>query len=279
VVTLCLSEAVRCTIAAGLDSSVRIEECCRESELIERLKRSHAAVGVRELATDVRAGKETSRALRRMVEAMPDVRLLVVCTPGRYTMAAARAAWRAGVQTVALHPYNDITLAVRRAFGRRRFDRAERRLLTPLTSVLSERACRIIRCCLRRAYRQPTVERLANVLRISGRTFERRCREEGLPLPEELITRCRLLMAVEIARSSHASLDRTSKRFGFHGAADLRTKLKRHTGLTVRQARVLDDPRSLLFHGLRSEIAATCVDRPIDPAVVVESGRKPTPGL
>jgi len=80
---------------------------------------------------------------------------------------------------------------------------------------------------------------MATALGVCRRTLERQCRAAGLPLPEELIAWCRLLMVVEITEGRRGTLDVVSKRFGFQGAADVRTKLKRRTGLTLRQVREL----------------------------------------
>ena len=44
-------------------------------------------------------------------------------------------------------------------------------------------------------------------------------------------------MVEETTRGRHGTLERMSKRVGFQGAADMRTKLKRRTGLTLQQAR------------------------------------------
>lgn len=78
---------------------------------------------------------------------------------------------------------------------------------------------------------------MASALGMCRRTLERQCRGAGLPQPEQLIGWCRLLMVEEITRARHGMLERVSKGFGFQGAADMRTKLKRRTGFTLRQVR------------------------------------------
>ena len=173
------------------------------------------------------------------MHAAPDLAVVVVCTLACDTAAAINAAWNAGVGAVALHQYDDIVLAVRRALRKARFNAASRSVMTELAAHTSARGRRIIRCCLRCAHRRATVSLIASALGVCRRTLERQCRGAGLPLPEELIGWCRLLMVEKTSRGRHGTLERVSKGFGFQGAADMRTKLKRRTGLTLRQVRDL----------------------------------------
>lgn len=52
-------------------------------------------------------------------------------------------------------------------------------------------------------------------------------------------------MVLEISKGRRGSLDHVSQRFGFQGAADMRTKLKRRTGLSLRQVQELGGLTSL----------------------------------
>lgn len=166
--------------------------------------------------------------------------MVVVCTVRPNTTAGAiKAAWNAGVSAVALHPHDDVLLAVRRSLRDAMLNVASRSAMTKLAPHASAPGRRIVRCCLRRAHRGATVSLIASALGMSRRTLERQCRRAVLPLPEELIGWCRLLMVEEITRGQHGMLERVSKVFGFQGAADMRTKLKRRTGLTLHQVRDL----------------------------------------
>ena len=215
------------------------------------------------------------RALRELVTSMPDVRLVAVCTLGRHMMAAARTAWLAGIRTVIVHPYDDVALVIRRALNRTILDDAERRIMALLPPRLTVEDLRTIRCCVRHAHRRPTVKRVAERLRVSERMLVRRCRATHLPPPEELISRCRILMALEVSRPRPRSLDHTSTVFGFRDVSDLRTKIKRRTGLTVGQARLLQNPTDLLFLAKPSGRTGPQLERPLEPTVVAEGNDRP----
>jgi len=63
-------------------------------------------------------------------------------------------------------------------------------------------------------------------------------------------------MVMEFTRSGYGGVDELSKRFGFQGAADMRTKLKRRTGLTVQRARTTGGLAELFLRRVAAERTA-----------------------
>ena len=272
IVVCCPTASVGRALAARLAGRVRLAECSTAAELLPTLIELRAACAVCELPSDLRECRRTVRVLRQFVDAAPDHPVIVVCTLGRYTAAAIIAASHAGVRTVVLHPYDNIALAVRRSLRNVNLIASSRRAMAHLGPHMSASARRIVRHCLRRAHRGPTVSSIASALGVCRRTLERQCRAAGLPLPEELIAWCRLIMVLEIAKGRRGTLDQVSKRFGFQGAADVRTKLKRRTGMTLRQVRELGGLTDLFKERLLLQRRVLELELPRRTPLDVEAG-------
>lgn len=249
-------------------------ECSSPTELLSTTVTLRASCAICELPGEPHASRRTVRLLRRLVHAAPDLAVVVVCTLRCETALAITAAGNAGVGAVTLHQHDNIVLAVRRALRTARFNAAIRRTMTELAPHLSATGHRILRCCLYHAQPGATVSRIASALGMCRRTLERQCHGAGLPLPEELIGWCRLVMVEETTRGRYGTLERVCKRVGFQGAADMRTKLKRRTGLTLQQARESGGLTKLFKERFLLQRRAPELDRlrviPLDVEVVDE---------
>jgi hypothetical protein len=270
IVVCCQTASILRSLAARLGGRARLVECSTATELLPTMLELRAACGVCELPPDVHACRNTVRVLRHLVRTAPDLPVIVVCTLSRYTSAAIVAASHIGVRNVALHPYDDIALVARRAIRNARLESVRRRALTLLAPLIAS-GLRIVRHCLRRAHRGSLVSHMASALGVCRRTLERQCRAAGLPLPEELIAWSRLLMVLEVSKGRHGALERVSKRFGFQGAADMRTKLKRHTGLTLRQVEELGGLTDLLKEHVLLQRRTLGLEEPRGLSVDVET--------
>lgn len=110
-------------------------------------------------------------------------------------------------------------------------------LLNVLRPFLPDQAMELIRRCLPHVRQPISVQHLASELGMSRRTLGRHCISAQLPQPEELIASCRLMLVWHRVRMAGESLEDVALEYGFAGASDVRTRIKRHTGLTLDQIR------------------------------------------
>ena len=257
VVVCCPTVPVGERLKSVLEPEARVIECVTKDDLVGVSSTLRPRVAVCELATDVPSSWEAVDFVRQIVRGAMGIHLVVVCQLGKHAGAAITAALRAGAEVAVLYPYEDVAAPVRRALGGYEVNATVGRLQVQMRDRLSAKGERIVFCCMRLAHRQPTVELVAETLGICRRTLERQCRASELPLPENLIGWCRLMMVMELSRSGHGSVDDLSKRFGFQGAADMRTKLKRRTGLTVRGVRMRGGLAELFLQHISAQRGVT----------------------
>jgi AraC-like DNA-binding protein len=87
-----------------------------------------------------------------------------------------------------------------------------------------------VRCAVRHPEHASTIGGVATLLGVNRRTLVNLCLREALPPPSEILTICRLALAITALEHSMCTVETIALDFGFASGTALRNQLKRHLG-------------------------------------------------
>jgi len=137
--------------------------------------------------------------------------------------------------------------------------RLSARLEVSVTACLPVALESFAHCALRYPECAATISGVASLLGVNRRTLAGRCRNANLPHPSELLTICRLALAVRILERSTRTVEAVALELGFASATSLRNQLKRHFGSRATELRSQNGSERILLE-LRRRVGSVTRD-------------------
>ena len=227
--------ALRARMHSELPRDVRIEEVRSPGALATVARQVGASAVIVELPTDDAGAAALLAALQDLRRCAPETRRVVVCHLSHGVSAQATAVVRTDAGMLVLHPVDDVIAVARRALGLLSGDSVVRALRRRILPWLSADAVRLVEYAIRHEDRRRTVQEFAEAVGCGARTLQRDCASAGLPSPGRLLAWGRAMVVVELGSTSEPKLDQAAHACGFAGASDVRTRVKRLTGMALSE--------------------------------------------
>lgn len=147
---------------------------------------------------------------------------------------------RAGARGVILYDVDDDPASLRRLLVRGTLAGAIHALILALQHVVSPRHLPLFLACIEHVVEPPLATVVARHLKVSRRTLSAWARQAGARGVRSMISKCRVLVAIEMIRGSDRSLEHIAHRLGFASSAHLHNTVSRYTGRRPRDAAAED---------------------------------------
>jgi AraC-like DNA-binding protein len=232
----------------------------------------------------------------------PEIAVVAVVDFGPTRVDMLRALAFVGAHQFIFRNIDTQRVAVRAILGDAWLLHVSHRLETAIAECLPVALRPFIRCALLHPGCAATIGGVAALLGVNRRTLVNLCLREDMPSPSELLTICRLALAVRVLEESGRTVEMVALDLGFASGTSLRNQLKRHIGARATElrshggaARILEElrrrvghvthdggpprveralPKADAYHREPSaplRVATGCFDRHIDQRLVAEA--------
>jgi AraC-like DNA-binding protein len=142
----------------------------------------------------------------------------------------------AGARGVILFDVDDDAASLRRLLVRGTLAGAVDALTMALHPIVTPRHLPLFLACLEHVVEPPSAASVARRLNVSRRTLSAWARQAGARGVRSMTSKCRVLVAIEMIRSSDRSLEHVAHELGFSSSAHLHNTVTRYTGKRPRDA-------------------------------------------
>jgi AraC-like DNA-binding protein len=150
----------------------------------------------------------------------------------RQLMALARA----GARGLILLDVDDDVTNLRRLLSRGKLGDAIETVTMAMQQTVSARHLPLFICCIERVAEPPSAVAVARRLEVSRRTLSAWARQAGARGVRSMTSKCRVLAALEMIRSSGRSIEQVAHELRFASSAHLHNTIRRYTGRRPREA-------------------------------------------
>lgn len=251
----------RARLTAALKQEAAVRFCERVTELLALVETGLAGLVIVDRRD--RDGLSTLDAVRRIRDEFPSIPVVLYCALTSETSRDVLLFARAGVDQLVVQGVDDLRTPLRSAVQAAVDQVSAKQFLTDLEPLIPPNILPFLRYCLEHARRDITVEEVALALGVHRKTLVDRLKAAHLPMPSNIISWCRILIAARILDDPGRTVEQVALLMDFPSASSLRNMMKRYTGLRTAEVRENGGVRCVL-HAFKRELSAAAATRPTD---------------
>lgn len=143
---------------------------------------------------------------------------------------------RAGARGLILLDVDDDAASLRRLLARGKVADAIETVTMAMPQVVCARHLPLFICCIEQIAEPPSALAVARQLRVSRRTLSAWARQAGARGVRSMTSKCRVLVALEMIRTSDRPIEQVAHELRFASSAHLHNTIRRYTGRRPRDA-------------------------------------------
>ena len=143
---------------------------------------------------------------------------------------------RVGARGLILRDVDDDVVSLRRLLEREKLADAIETVTMAMQQIVSTRHLPLFICCIEHIAEPTSATAVARQLKVSRRTLSAWARQAGARGVRAMTSKCRVLAALEMIRSSDRSIEQVAHELRFASSAHLHNTIRRYTGRRPRDA-------------------------------------------
>jgi len=216
----------------SLAGSYRLRFCVELKEFVSAVRATPGSVAIATVVDE--NGESNLSAFRQLRAARPNTIVIIYWLPTQALSRDMIEAANEGIDAVIVHRQSDILTELAQAIANSDYASATGALERELARTFAHHARDVqsmVQYCLKRDTGQMSVLRLARALHVNRRTVANRLSAENLPPAKALIMWLRVLRAAVLLTHPACTVRSAALGSGFGSASNLRSTLRRYTGL------------------------------------------------